>query len=145
MGQPNAFPSFPKDCKSLLSKYLTQDMYHQLKNKKTAYGFTLEKAINSGIQNHDSGIGVYAGDFESYHLFSPLFNAIIKDYHGFNKNDLHKSNLNPNDLNAPNPDPEGKYIISTRIRVGRNFANMPLGPAITKEQRDEVENSAAEA
>jgi len=30
-------------------------------------------------------------------------------------------------------------INSTRIRVGRNLADFPLGPGITKEQRDNVE------
>ena len=30
-------------------------------------------------------------------------------------------------------------IISTRIRVGRNLADYPLGPGISKAQRDEVE------
>ena len=46
--------------------------------------------------------------------------------------------------NAPNPDREGKYIVSTRIRVGRNVDNMPLGPAISKIQRDEVESSVVD-
>ena len=145
MNQVNEFPSFPNDCKSLLCKHLTKDMFEQLKNKKTAYGFTLQKAINSGVQNLDSGIGVYAGDIESYETFAPLFDGIIKEYHGFEKEDLHQSNLNPDDLNAPNPDVDGKYIISTRIRVGRNFANMPLGPAITKKQRDEIEQRTSQA
>jgi creatine kinase/arginine kinase len=30
-------------------------------------------------------------------------------------------------------------ILSTRIRVGRNLAEFPLGPGISKEQRDKVE------
>jgi creatine kinase/arginine kinase len=30
-------------------------------------------------------------------------------------------------------------ILSTRIRVGRNLKDFPLGPGITKAQRDEVE------
>jgi protein-arginine kinase len=34
---------------------------------------------------------------------------------------------------------ESDRIISTRIRVGRNLADFPLGPGITKEQRDKVE------
>ncbi len=139
MTQVNEFPKFPQDCKSLLSKHLSKNIFEELKNKKTSYGFTLKKAINSGVKNFDSGIGVYAGDMESYTSFSPLFDLIIKDYHGFSKNETHKSNLNPNNLNAVNPDIEGKYIISTRIRVGRNFENMPLGTSITNEQRDEVE------
>jgi creatine kinase/arginine kinase len=104
----------------------------------------LEQAINSGIVNLDSGIGVYAGDQESYSVFAPLFDPIIEEYHGFGKNDTHQSNLNINDLDAPNPDPEGLYIVSTRIRVGRNLDNMPLGPGISKVQRDQVESSVVE-
>ena len=130
------YPNFPKDCKSMLCKHLTPEMFDRLKDKKTKNGFTLEQAINSGVLNIDSGIGVYAGDEESYELFAPLFDAIIEDYHGFGTEDKHKSNLNPDDLNAPNPDPDGEFIVSTRIRVGRNVANLPLGPAISKEQRD---------
>ena len=34
---------------------------------------------------------------------------------------------------------ESDRIISTRIRVGRNLADFPLGPGISKEQRDKVE------
>ena len=138
------YPNFPEDCKSMLCKHLTPEMFDRLKDKKTKNGFTLEQAINSGVLNIDSGIGVYAGDEESYELFAPLFDAIIEDYHGFGTEDKHKSNLNPDDLNAPNPDPDGEFIVSTRIRVGRNVANLPLGPAISKEQRDFVESSVVE-
>jgi len=135
------YPNFPKECKSLLCKYLTPEVFEALKDKTTTYGFTLEQAINSGVKNIDSGIGVYAGDKESYDVFHLLFDPIIQEYHGFEKSDTHKSNLNPDDLQAPNPDPEGKFILSTRIRVGRNLENMPLGPAISKEQRGSVEAS----
>ena len=138
------YPNFPTDCNSMLCKHLTPEVFEALKDKKTSNGFTLEQAIRSGVENIDSGIGVYAGDEETYTLFSKLFDPIIQEYHGFNSTDKHKSNLNPNDLNAPNPDPEGKYIISTRIRVGRNVDNMPLGPAISKEQRNAVESSVVE-
>ena len=129
------YPDLPKECTSLLCKYLTPEVFEMLKEKKTAFGFTLEKAINSGIENIDSGIGVYAGDEESYTLFAPLFNPIIEEYHGFTSTDSHKSNLNTDDLNAPNPDPEGNYIVSTRIRVGRNLKYFPLGPAIEQQSR----------
>ena len=145
MKQIQELPIFPQDCKSLLSKHLNKVVFEKLKDKKTASGFTLEKAIASGVANSDSGIGIYAGDMESYSAFSSLFDPIIKEYHGFAQEDLHKSNLNPDDLKAPNPDTQGNYIISTRIRVGRNFANIPLGPAVTKEQRDEIEEKASEA
>ncbi len=145
MSQDNKFPTFPKECKSMLCKHLTKEVFEELKDKKTSNNFTLSQAINSGVQNIDSGIGVYAGDEESYELFAPLFDPIIEEYHGFSKTDTHKSNLNPNDLNAPNPDPEGEFIISTRIRVGRNVDNMPLGPAITKEQREQIEKTVSQS
>lgn len=49
-------------------------------------------------------------------------------------------------LNAPPfPEHDGKMIISTRIRVGRNLADYPLGPGITNEQRKEIEKKVSEA
>lgn len=33
----------------------------------------------------------------------------------------------------PLDDDESKMIVSTRIRVGRNLADFPLGPALTRE------------
>ena len=36
-------------------------------------------------------------------------------------------------------------IVSTRIRVGRNLADYPLGPGITNEQRKEVLQRVTEA
>jgi len=143
MSQNNGYPKELNGSKSLLAKYLTLEVFEELKDKKTPNGFTLAQAINSGVQNPDSGIGAYVGDEESYEVFGALFDPIIQDYHGFSKDDKHKSNLNPDDLNAPNPDPTGEYILSTRIRVGRNFANIPLGPAISKEQRDSIEKNVS--
>jgi len=133
------YPKSLENSKSLLAKYLTKEVFQELKNKTTSSGYTLEQVINSGVQNPDSGIGAYAGDEDSYKIFALLFDKIIEDYHGFGKNSKHKSNLNPNDLKAPNPDPESQYIISTRIRVGRNIKNIPLGTLISKEQRDSIE------
>ncbi|ADV46034.1 phosphagen kinase [Nitratifractor salsuginis] len=131
----NDYPRFPNDCKSLLCKYLTPELFETLKDKKTRYGFTLRQAINSGVINPDSSIGVYAGDEESYELFAPLFDPIIEEYHGFTKGQKHLSDMNPEHLKAPNPDPEGNYILSTRIRVGRNLHCFPLGPNIARRER----------
>ncbi len=139
MKNTDPFPTFAEDCRSLLCKYLSRDVFDALKGKVTSNGFTLQKAIRSGVENPDSSIGVYAGDEESYDIFAPLFDPIIQEYHGFSKEQRHESNVNPDDLDAPNPDPENHYIVSTRIRVGRNIADMPLGPAISREQRNDVE------
>ncbi len=144
MTNNNNFPLFPSDCKSLLSKHLSNEVFEALKDKQTANNVSLKDIINSGLVNLDSGIGVYAGDSESYDLFAPLFDPIIEDYHGFKAADSHSSDLNPDNLNAPNPDPDGQYIVSTRIRVARNLADFPLGTSISKEQRKEIERKVSE-
>lgn len=139
-----AYPKFPENCQSMLCKHLNPEIFDALKDKKTNNGYTLAQTINSGVENIDSGIGVYAGDEETYTTFAPLFDPIIEAYHGFTSEDKHKSNLDPRDLHAPNPDPEGAFIVSTRIRVGRNLGDMPLGPAITKIQRNQIESRVVE-
>jgi creatine kinase/arginine kinase len=40
---------------------------------------------------------------------------------------------------------EAAMIVSTRIRVGRNLAEFPLGPGVTKAQRDNIEKTVSEA
>lgn len=43
------------------------------------------------------------------------------------------------------PKDEDSMINSTRIRVGRNLAEYPLGPAVTKEERLEIEDKVTKA
>jgi len=96
--------------------------------------------ILSGCQNVDSGIGVYAGSHAAYTEFPNLFDPIVEEYHGHAKTAKHVSNMNFEELKCPDfPEDEKAMIISTRIRVGRNLAEFPLGPGISKEQRDKVE------
>merc|ERR1711990_793829 len=48
--------------------------------------------------------------------------------------------MNFEELDCPDfPEDEKEMIISTRIRVGRNLVDFPLGPGISEEQRNEVE------
>ncbi len=139
------YPKFPKDCKSLLCKYLTEDVFNKLKERVTPNGYTLEMAINSGVKNPDSSIGIYAGDKESYEVFDLLFDPIIEEYHGFKKNDTHKSDFSSDKLDFDLLDKDGEFILSTRIRVGRNLLGYPLGTIISKKERDEVEERVKNA
>ena len=139
------YPKFTQEHKSLMAKYLTKDVFESLKDKQTENGFTILDVVNSGVQNPDSGIGAYAGDKESYTTFGEFFDPIIKEYHGFTKEDMHKTNLNPDDLDAKNPDPDNEFIVSTRIRVGRNLDKFPLGPAISDTQRKEIQTTVTDA
>lgn len=65
----------------------TKDVVEELKNKKTSMGSTLWDVIRSGVFNLDSGVGVYAADYESYRTFGPLFDRVIEAYHGFKPTD----------------------------------------------------------
>eukprot|EP00806_Schmidingerella_arcuata_P000246 Macronucleus_1219.p1 GENE.Macronucleus_1219~~Macronucleus_1219.p1 ORF type:complete len:291 (+),score=148.65 Macronucleus_1219:94-873(+) len=54
--------------------------------------------------------------------------------------------MNAEELNCPPfSEEEASLIKSTRIRVGRNLADYPLGPGITNEQRDEIMGKVVEA
>ena len=132
------------DCHSLLKKYLTKDVMDKLKDKKTKLGATLLDVIQSGVANLDSGCGVYAPDAESYQLFAPLFNPIIEDYHnGFKPTDKQpKVDLGDGKTSQlKDLDPEGKYIISTRIRCGRSLRGFAFNPCLTKENYIEMQNT----
>jgi chemotaxis protein histidine kinase CheA len=140
------FPVFPEGTKSLLKKYLSRDIWNELKNTKDSNGFSFKKAIFSGCQNTDSGVGVYAGSQDSYRAFGRLFVKIILDYHGHKKSDIHHSDMDYTKLNTPPfSEAESKMIKSTRIRVGRNLADYPLGPGLTKDQRKEIETKVVQA
>merc|ERR1719495_1245393 len=135
-----------KDCKSLLKKYLTRDVFDKLKHKKTKLGATLLDVIQSGVENLDSGVGLYAPDAESYSLFAPFFDPVIEDYHvGFKQTDSHPPK-NFGDVNAfINVDPEGKYVVSTRIRCGRSLEGYPFNPSLTEAMYKEMEKKVSTA
>lgn len=128
----------------LMSKFCTDDVREELADVTTPHGWTLQKAIQSGVDNPDSGIGVYAGDPESYTALAPLFDPIIMDYHHYDMSG-HKSDFSLAGLPTENLDPEGAYIVSTRIRVGRNFAKYAFPSAISSEDRASMESEIVEA
>jgi len=144
-GELEEYPSFPDDCHSLLKKCLTKDVYEQLKDKKTESGFTLKGCVNSGLTNPDSGVGVYSGDEDSYSVFGALFDPLIESYHGHTKEASHSRDLEWNKISGESLDADGEFILSTRIRVGRNLKGMPLAPLISKAQRKEVESKVTES
>ncbi len=140
------FPTFPAGTKSLLSKYLTRDIWNQYADQVDSFGFSFKQAIFSGCQNVDSGIGVYAGSEDTYTAFADFFDKIVEDYHKHKKTDKHISDMTVTKLNTPPFAPEDAAMIrSTRIRVGRNLKAFPLGPGITNDQRNQIEAQVAQA
>jgi len=130
------------ESKSLLKKYLTKEIFEELKNKKTAQGCDFRSCIKSGIDNIDSGIGVYASDGDAYTVFADLLNPIIMDYHKLESLDDFKhptQNFEFDDAMPADLDPDGKFIISTRVRVARNIEGYPLRGGMSEEQTNELE------
>ena len=84
-------------------------------------------------------------DMGKYDL--PAFlDKIIESYHGHKPSDKHISSMDYKELNCPPfPADEDKMINSTRIRVARNLADYPLGTAVTREQRKEIEKLVTSA
>jgi len=130
---------FPASCKSMVCKYLTPEIFNKYKDTKDKSGVPFKLMVLSGCQNVDSGIGLYAGSHDSYTTYAELFDQVVEDYHKHKKTDKHISDMDYTKLNCPPfTDEEAKMILSTRIRVGRNLADYPLGPGVTKEQRLEI-------
>lgn len=122
----------------LMKKYATPEVMEQLKGVVTPHGWTAQKAIQSGVDNPDSSIGVYVGDPESYTMLAPLVDPVIREYHKYDMSG-HKSDFSLDGLSLGNLDPNGDYVVSTRIRVGRNFAKFAFPTAISREDRKTME------
>lgn len=128
------------EVKSLLKKYLTEDLFDKLKDKKTARGCTLWDQISSGVIHLDSANGVYASDEEAYTLFAELYDPIIEHYHApYKLADKHTSDMDPEKVDAPDLDPNHEFIRSTRIRVARNLKGHGLPPSLHNKERIELE------
>jgi len=102
--------------------------------------------VFSGVANQDSGIGVYAGSHDAYTKFNKLFDQVVLNYHKHDKDAKHVSDMSADGLENADFTPEQSAMVnSTRIRVGRNLADYPLGPGVSKAQRLEIMNKVVEA
>ncbi|EEC11450.1 arginine kinase, putative [Ixodes scapularis] len=125
----------PYDCKSLLKKYLTKDVFEKLKARKSAIGATLVDIIQSGAENLDSDVGLRGPDAKLYTIFADLFNPVIEDYHGvFKATDRHPP-TDFGDLNTlVNVDPDDQFVISTGVRCGRSLQGYPFNLCLPEAQ-----------
>lgn len=132
------------DSKSLLKKHLSREVFDKLKNKKTSFGSTLLDCIQSGVENLDSGFGIYAPDAEAYTVFADIFDPMIEDYHGgFSKDAKHPPRDFGDVSTFPNVDPTGEYVVSTRVRCGRSMEGYPFNPCLTEAQYKEMEEKVS--
>lgn len=61
-----------------------------------------------------------AGDEESYETFAELFDPVISARHGGydHKSQKQPTNMDISKLSDTDIDPEGKYVLTTRVRTG---------------------------
>merc|ERR1712212_1011244 len=137
------YPDFSKH-NNHMTKVLTKEMYGKLRDVKTPNGYSLDMAIQTGVDNPGHPfimtVGCVAGDEESYDVWADMFDPIISDRHnGYAKSDKHKTDSNPANLKGgENMDP--KYVLSSRVRTGRSIRGICLPPFCTRAERRKVES-----
>lgn len=134
-------PPFTDKHKSLMAKHLTQEVFDKLKDAKTSKGYTLSHAIQTGVMTPHLGVGMTAGDEESWTTFAELFNPIIKGWHNFDPAEQkHASDLDAKKVNMDEKTVKlfNEYVQSTRIRAARNISGFALPAGATVEDRNGV-------
>ncbi len=142
----DTYPEFGPENKSLTAKYLTRELFDQLKDKKSSKGYTLSNAIQNAVVLPHLMCGATAGDEECWEIFKELYYPIIYSWHGFNaytqKHDCSSPvDLDPSKLkvSADQVSLFNQHILSTRIRAARNIRGFSLTPGATDEDRACVE------
>ena len=112
---------------------LTKEIWDEYKDQSCKEGVSFKMCVFSGIANQDSGIGVYAGSHDAYYKFNKLFDQVVENYHGHAPGATHVSCMDAEGLeNADFSEEQEAMVNSTRIRVGRNLKDFPLGPGVSK-------------
>jgi len=81
-----------------------------------------------------------ACDEESYDTFKELFDPVISARHnGYAADAVQPTNMDISKLSDTDIDPEGKYVLTTRVRTGRSVRGFALPPTISFEERRKLE------
>jgi len=146
---PDAMPDLSKHS-SFMAEALTPEIWDSLKGKKTSTGVTLAMCIKTGVDNpghpHIKTVGMTACDEESYEVFKELFDPVNSARHGgYAADAIQPTNLDTSQLLDTDIDPEGKYVLTTRVRTGRSIKGYQLPPTISFEDRRKLEALAVKA
>merc|ERR1711937_34889 len=129
---------------NFMAELMTPEIYNALKDKKTSTGITLAQCIKTGVDNpghpHIKTVGMTACDEESYEVFKELFDPVISARHGgYGADAKQPTNLDISQLSDTDIDPEGKYVLTTRVRTGRSVRGFKLPPTISFQERRDLE------
>jgi hypothetical protein len=135
------------DHTSLCAKFCTPEIWEQYKDTKSSgpAGWSLARAINSGVMYPSSFVGCHAGDRESYDDFKEFFYPVIEAYHkgfsmavGSKLEGTASERMDPSKISVKLSSSAKGKIISTRIRVARNLSMFPLNPGGSQQSREEI-------
>lgn len=125
---------------SIMCQSIDKEMFEKMKDLKSEKGWTIARAINTGVQHPHSFTGCHAGDLDSYYTFKDFFFPVVERYHvGYNTaTDKHVTDMDVNKIETVLEKHAEDKIISTRIRCARNLSFFPLNTLGTKEGRIEI-------
>ncbi|KAG7221121.1 hypothetical protein INR49_017562 [Caranx melampygus] len=117
-----------------MASNLTPAIYAKLCDKATPNGYTLDEAIQTGVDNPGhpfiKTVGMVAGDEESYEVFADLLDPIIKERHnGYDPRVM----KHPTDLDSSKGEDRAQY------------PGAKPAPACTRAERREVERVVVDA
>merc|ERR1719353_732676 len=142
---PDQMPDLSKHSNFMAEFFVKNpEVYDKLKDKKTKSGVTLADCMKTGVDNpghpHIKTVGLVAGDEESYTVFKELFDPVTAARQGYDHTKKPQpTNMDISQLSTTDIDPEGKYVLTTRVRTGRSVRGFKLPPTITFEERRRLE------
>jgi len=141
------YPDFSKH-NNHMSKSLTPALYAKYRDVVTPGGYTLDNAIQTGVDNPGHPfimtVGATLGDEWTYDCFKDIFDEIISRRHnGYPADGIHPTDLDYTQLKNAQFDTD--YVLSSRVRTGRSIKGLSMPPFCTRAERREVERIISEA
>eukprot|EP00755_Sulcionema_specki_P021269 Sspe_Gene.13126::Locus_4503_Transcript_1_1_Confidence_1.000_Length_1545::g.13126::m.13126/K00933/E2.7.3.2; creatine kinase len=142
---PDVMPDLSKHS-NYMAEFLRNhpEVYAKYKDVYTKNGVGLAKCIKTGVDNPGHPMiktcGIVAGDEESFTTFADIFEPVISARHGgYPRNAKHHTDMDVSKVLDTKIDPDGKYVLTSRVRTGRSVRGIRLPPAIGFEERRELE------
>lgn len=107
-------PDLTNEHKSLMAAHLTPELFGKLKAEgATSKGYTISRAIQTGLMTPHLGVGVTAGDEESWEKFKGIYYPVIKGWHKYDpETQTHTSDLDASKITMTDDQVAGVYCPS---------------------------------
>jgi len=121
-------------------------MYEKYRSVVTPTGYTFDNAIQTGVDNpghpYITTVGCTAGDEETYETFKEFFDQVVSRRHnGYPADGKHKTDLAWEKLDMENENGlfNEKYVLTARVRTGRNIRGIGTPTHCTRAERNKTE------